>query len=174
MILLSLPFISPIPVPGLSNIVGIVIMFLAIQLALKHQPRLPKILGEKRFPAPKIQKVIRATTKLLRFLEKLAYPRCSTLLSLSSIRWINAVAFFVMGVLLALPIPPVVPFSNSLPSWGIILIALATMERDGVMIWIGYAAAIGAFAYLALIAGVSVTSFEQISRFVQTLFHTGL
>jgi hypothetical protein len=165
MILLCLPFISPIPVPGLSNIVGIIIVVFAAKLALKLPPSLPHILGEKEFSANRSEKILSWTEKILHGLEKIGRPRYVNLFSLSTIRWASALAFLLMGILLALPLPPIVPFSNSLPSWGIILLALASMERDGLVIWVGYAVSLGAFVYLALIAGGLLGSLERILRF---------
>jgi len=166
MILLCLPFISPVPVPGLSNIVGIIIVVLAVKLALKLPPRLPRILGEKEFSSKNSPKILSWTEKILHSLEKIGRPRYTNVFALSAVHWMNSLTFLLMGTLLALPLPPVVPFSNSLPSWGIILLALATMERDGIMIWVGYAVSLGAFVYLALIAGVFLASVERILTFI--------
>jgi len=166
MILLCLPFISPIPVPGLSNIVGAIIVVLAVKLALKLPPRLPRLLGEKEFSPNRSPKILSWTEKILHSLEKIGRPRYANLFAMSPIRWMSALAFLLMGVLLALPLPPIIPFSNSLPSWGIILLALATMERDGIIIWVGYAVSLGAFVYLALIAGGLLGSLERILRFL--------
>jgi len=166
MILLCLPFISPVPVPGLSNIVGIIIVVLAVKLALKLPPRLPRILGEKEFSSKNSPKILSWTEKILHSLEKIGRPRYTNVFALSAVHWMNSLTFLLMGILLALPLPPVVPFSNSLPSWGIILLALATMERDGIMIWVGYAVSLGAFVYLALIAGVFLASVERILTFI--------
>ena len=69
MILLCLPFISPIPVPGLSNIVGDSIF--AVKLALKLPPRLPRILGEKEFSPHTSPKILSWTEKFLHSLEKI-------------------------------------------------------------------------------------------------------
>ena len=155
----------PIPLPGLSNIVGIIIVVFAAKLALKLPPSLPHILGEKEFSANRSEKILSWTEKILHGLEKIGRPRYVNLFSLSTIRWASALAFLLMGILLALPLPPIVPFSNSLPSWGIILLALASMERDGLVIWVGYAVSLGAFVYLALGAGGLLGSLERILRF---------
>jgi len=166
MILLCLPFISPIPVPGLSNIVGVIIVVLAVKLALKLPPGLPRTLGERKFSPNRNPKILSWTKKMLRSLERIGRPRYANIFSVSAIRWTSALAFLLMGLLLALPLPPIIPFSNSLPSWGIILLALATMEQDGIVIWVGYAVSLGAFVYLALIAGVFLGSLERILTFV--------
>jgi len=166
MILLCLPFISPVPVPGLSNVVGVIIVVLAVKLALKLSPGLPRILGDRKFSPNRSPKIFAWTEKILLNLEKIGRPRYAKLFSSSVIRWMSALAFLLMGMLLALPLPPIIPFSNSLPSWGIILLALATMERDGIMIWVGYAVSLGAFVYLALIAGVFLGSVERLLTFV--------
>lgn len=161
MILLCLPFVSPVPVPGLSNIVGIIICILAIKLLRQHPPQLPRCFGERKLSLKTTQRFIAVTAKFVRCLEKLVKPRYMQLVSCKAIRWSTSIALFILGILLALPIPPVVPFSNSLPSWGIILLAFATMEKDGMMIWVGYVLAVTAFIYVGLITGVVISSLER-------------
>src|SRR5436190_19984288 len=100
MILLCLPFISPIPVPGLSNIVGIIIVVLAIKLALNLPSTLPRILGERKFSPNRSPKILSWTEKILRSLEKIGRPRYANIFSLSALRWMNALAFLLMGALL--------------------------------------------------------------------------
>ena len=51
---------------------------------------------------------------------------------------INALVLAFLAVLLALPIPPVIPLTNTLPAYGILLVALSMMEEDGALIWVGY------------------------------------
>jgi hypothetical protein len=59
-----------------------------------------------------------------------------------------------MGVLLALPLP--IPFSNSIPAWGIVFSCLSVIESNGLFILLSYAFLIanvfffGALVYVAL------------------------
>lgn len=154
MILLSLPFLTPIPLPGFSNVVGPVISLLAFRLAFRLPPRLPKCIGTRQISRHRLHAFIAAGAWILQKLERLARPRFSGWLEWRAIRFFNALLLVLMGLLLALPIPPVLPFTNSLPCWAIIITALAMMEADGVLIFLGYAIGLGTLIYLTLFAGV--------------------
>jgi hypothetical protein len=68
----------------------------------------------------------------------------------------NALVFGVMALLLALPIPPIMPFSNAFPAYAIILLSAALMEEDGATIWIAYGACVGTLVYFGLFLGVII------------------
>ena len=65
-------------------------------------------------------------------------------------RFVNALLMCFMGLLLALPFPPLPPLTNTLPCYCIILLAASMMEEDGVMIWFAYLLSLGTVVYLAL------------------------
>jgi len=162
MILLSVPFCTPIPLPGLSTVVGAVIMLLAIRLALGLPPHLPRFMGEKPLPPGLKRTVLGGSVKMLRWIERFARPRKTQWLGWPAARVGNAVLLMGMAALLALPIPPVIPFSNFLPGVAIFLVAVSMMEEDGLMIWVGYAASIIAVVYLGLGAGIIVTAITKL------------
>lgn len=161
MVLLSLPFVIPVSIPGLSNVLGLIILILAVRLALELPPRLPKFIGAHTLPPWLQEKMLRGSVKLLRLIEKGVRPRRTDWLTWRAARSGNALLLAFMALLLALPIPPLIPFTNSLPAYAIILTAVSMMEEDGVMIWIGYAAAVLAVAYFALMGGVIWTIFHK-------------
>ena len=90
--------------------------------------------------------------KFLRFVEKLIKPRKTRWLAAPWAVSANALLMTYLGCLLALPFPPLPPFTNSLPAYSLILVAVSTMEEDGVMIWVGYAATIATTIYLFFVA----------------------
>ncbi|PYK99282.1 MAG: exopolysaccharide biosynthesis protein [Verrucomicrobia bacterium] len=169
MILLSLPFISPIPLPGLSNVVGLVIVILAIQIARGRTPRLPRFIGERAVSHERMEAVLRASGKFLEAIEKLIKPRFGHWLNSRAARRGNALLLTLLGLLLALPVPPVLPFTNSLPAWGIIVIAISLIEKDGISIWIGYAIAPGTLLYLVFFAGLLAVGLDRALHFFQSL-----
>src|SRR6267378_3030381 len=64
-VVLSLPFVIPVSIPGFSIAFGAVITFLALRMALGLPPHLPKSLGERSF-SPAIQKkLLTGSVKLL-------------------------------------------------------------------------------------------------------------
>ncbi len=150
-ILLGLPFVAWVSVPGMSTVLGPMIGVLALRLALGQPPRLPARLGDREIP-PRVRQAIEGGgLKFLRFLEKGVRPRRTTWLTWPVPRLVNALLILFMAVLLALPLPSP-PFfgSNTLPSYAIILLAVSMMEEDGVMIWVGYAATAVATAYFVI------------------------
>lgn len=147
-ILLSLPFVAWVSVPGMSTVLGPIIGLLALRLALGKPPRLPARLGDRPL-SPKLRHAIEGGgLKFLRFLERGVRPRRTAWLTWPVPRLANALLIACMALLLALPLPSP-PFfgSNALPCYAIILLALSMMEEDGVLIWLGYAAALAATGY---------------------------
>ena len=71
-----------------------------------------------------------------------------------SSQFANGLLMAFMGLLLALPFPPLPPLTNALPCYSIILLAASMMEEDGVTIWIAYAVSLGTAVYLVAIIGV--------------------
>ena len=69
--------------------------------------------------------------------------------------------------LLALPLP--IPFTNSLPTLTVIVMAASMMEADGVTVFVGYALALATLAYFALSAGTITAALVK----VLDLIHQG-
>ncbi|MEY2409444.1 MAG: hypothetical protein QOF48_2114 [Verrucomicrobiota bacterium] len=151
-ILLSLPFIVPVSIPGVSTILGLTIATLTLRLALGKSARLPRFMGGRKLSPAFREKILGGSVKFLRFIEKGVKPRRTRWLAS---RWAisaNALLMTFMGLLLALPFPPFPPLTNALPCYALILIAVSTMEEDGLMIWAGYAMSVGTTIYLFLVA----------------------
>src|SRR5262245_16367871 len=64
-ILLSLPFIVPVSIPGVSTVLGLTIALLSFKLAFGAQPRLPKFMGDRRLSSQTQTKVLRGSVKFL-------------------------------------------------------------------------------------------------------------
>ena len=64
-ILLALPFITPIPLPGLSTPFGLAIAFIALRLALGQRPWLPMKLQRKQLPAGFFDRVFAVAGKVI-------------------------------------------------------------------------------------------------------------
>jgi hypothetical protein len=135
-LLLTLPFITPIPVPGLSTPFGLAIALIALRLSLGQRPLLPKKFQRKELPAGFIGKVFTVAEKILRFLEKFLRPRLTFLTDTPLLRQLHAVLMLLAALALLLPLP--IPFTNSFPAWAILLLAAGLLERDGVFILAGY------------------------------------
>ncbi len=168
-ILLSLPFIVPVSIPGVSTLLGLIIAVLSIRLALGLPPRLPKFMGERPLPPGMKRRLAGGGVKFLRMVEKMVRPRRTYWMTRRGARTGNSLLMALMACLLALPFPPLPPLTNSMPCYALILLAAAMMEDDGVLIWIAYAVALGAVAYLGFIVAalekVVVKTYETLKQF---------
>jgi len=135
-LLLALPFITPIPIPGLSTPFGLAIALIALRLAIGQRPWLPKKLQRKELPAGFIAKVFRVAEKILLFLEKFLRPRLTFLTDTPLLRQLHAVLMLAAALALLLPLP--IPFTNTFPAWTILLLAAGLLERDGGFVLAGY------------------------------------
>ena len=169
MILLCVPFVIPVSPPGLSTVLGSIVALLSLGVAVGAQPRLPRFVGERPLPAGMRQKLLGGGVKFLRFIERWVRPRRTSWLGWRVARCGNALLIAFMAFLLALPLPsPPFFFTNSFPSYAIILLAVSMMEEDGIMIWCGYAAALATTVFFGLIAGAIC---EILSQHADTIRH---
>lgn len=156
LVFLCLPFTTPIPLPGVSTVFGIVIGWIALAGSGTRGFRLPGWLGRRQISAGRLQLVLRASRRLVGWIEKVVRPRRSQWLAGAVSRRAHGLLLAFLASLLLLPLP--VPFTNSLPGYGIILTSTCLMERDGRMIFVAYLVSLLATAYVlaALIGGAEL------------------
>lgn len=150
LLLLALPFCTPIPLPGLSTPLGLIIGIVGVRLVLGQKPWLPQRLLDTRLPPKVFAKVFAVTQRLITWFERLLRPRMLWLTATPLLRQLHAIPIVICAVLLLLPLP--IPFSNTVPAWGIMLIAGGLLERDGAFILAGHIAAALAIAFFTVIA----------------------
>lgn len=147
--LLALPFVTPIPLPGLSTVFGAAIALISLRLVLGEQPWLPPALLKRSLPAGFFDKVLAVAGGLVRAMEKVLRPRWAVFAETPLLRRLHALLLFVAAVVLLLPLP--IPFTNAPPAWVILLVAGGLMERDGVALaaaYLGAALSVGFFVLL--------------------------
>jgi len=135
-ILLVLPFLLPLPLPGLSTPFGLAIILICLRLALGQRPWLPMSIQRRELPAGFIPRVLNLAAKIIGGLERVLRPRWLVLTEHALIRQLHAIVMVAAASILLLPLP--IPFSNSLPGWSILLLAGGLLERDGWAILFGY------------------------------------
>lgn len=150
-ILLCLPFMAPFALPGVSNVFGVVIAILAWRIFQGQPARLPRRLGERPIDGRILAKVVRGSIRVVHWIEKATRPRARTWVTGTTARRVNALVLIYGGIVLAAPIPPIIPLSNLTPSIGLILVAVGMMEEDGVALWMGYFATLAATVYIGFL-----------------------
>lgn len=135
LLVLSLPFCTPIPLPGVSTPFGFIIALIGFRLSLRQKPWLPRSILERELPAGFFPRLLAAARKVLQLLELGLRPRLTWLLDTAWLHHLYGAMIMVAGILLLLPLP--VPLSNTVPALTIVLLAGALLERDGVAVLAG-------------------------------------
>jgi hypothetical protein len=149
MVVLALPFVQPIPIPGVSIVLGLILMSLGLKVVLGEKGRLPKFLAKREIPERRLEDVLRKILPTIKRIEKLFKPRWHFFFQVPAKRLIGL--FIILGGLaLSMPLPPVIPLSNSIPAWSILCLSLGLMERDGLLVCLGFLAGIGTWVYFWL------------------------
>ncbi|MDB6151750.1 MAG: Exopolysaccharide synthesis, ExoD [Chthoniobacteraceae bacterium] len=150
LVLIALPFLTPIPLPGFSVPFGLVVAVIGARMALGQRPWLPKKLLSRELPPGFLLKVLTATGRVLKILERFLRPRLVFLHEQVLYRRLAGALISLSGLYLVLPLP--VPFSNGLPAWTVLLLSAAALERDGLCFIAGCAMFMVATAFFVLLA----------------------
>jgi len=133
--LLALPFLLPIPLPGLTGPAGITISLLAVQLMLgRHRPWLPKRIAQYSLPQEFAQKVLVKAKTIVRVIERLCRPRFLVWATNPYVWRINGFVLLWLTLLMILPVPG----TNSLAAIGILSLSVSMLETDGILMCFAY------------------------------------
>ena len=158
---LCLPYMQPIPIPGLSTPFGILMALIAIYLFLQRPPWLPKRFENLFISAKIVIKVSEMAERVWRKVSLIIKERWAFFHDNFVFKFLNLLVFVVNALLLALPLP--IPFSNTLPAIAILLCAMGHTEKDGLFIGLSYLMSAACFAFFSAIvfgAGYSVMAFS--------------
>lgn len=146
---MCLPFIQPIPLPGLSMVFGGAIIVLGARLTLGGAGGLPAFVRTREIDATTLSRLVQGARKISSYVERFFRPRLGVMLS-PPLGNIVGISIMASGLALSLPLPPVILFSNALPAWSIICSCLGYLERDGVAIAVGHLLCIASWCYFAI------------------------
>jgi hypothetical protein len=163
-ILLALPFVTPVPLPGLSTPFGLIIAIIGVRLAMGAKPWLPARLLNTRLPPTVFGKVLALTRKIVLGFERLLRPRMLWVTGSARLLQAHAVPIVICASLLLLPLP--IPLSNIFPAAAILLIAGGLLERDGGFILAGYIATLVTIAFFVAIAVFGVGAVDFLWRWL--------
>ncbi|HEY5777195.1 MAG TPA: exopolysaccharide biosynthesis protein [Terrimicrobiaceae bacterium] len=149
-ILLCLPFLAPVTVPGISIPFGLAIALCGLRIAFGHRPWLPAFILNRRISYSVLERMVHFGCVIYEKIEKVVRPRLGFLLAGPGMGMMIGLAIAISGLFLSLPIPPPFPLTNTIPGFAIIFLSLGLMERDGGLILCGYA--------LTSIAAIYVTA----------------
>jgi hypothetical protein len=160
MFLFAVPNSLPVNAPGVSAVLGLPLLFLALQLTLGFSvPWLPARIVHTTVTRPRFARVMNKVVPWLRRAERLSRPRWHWLATGLAERVIG-LACVILSIVLILP----VPFGNMGPALAICVLCFALMQRDGKATLAGLLT--GALA-LALAWGVILALVKAVSLLVR-------
>ena len=158
---LCVPFLLPVSIPGTSTPFAFLIVLVGIGVLLDRIPWLPARLRSRHLEQSTAVKILTRGSRLFARLEKVAHPRLSLLTHGPTLGRVNAVALIGAAILLMLPLP--LPLSNTIPAYSVVFLAAGTVERDGVLIAVGYVLELLALVYFGAVAVFGVNGLERLA-----------
>jgi len=150
-IILTIPFLLPVSIPGVSTVFGLVIILIGISVTLNRTLWLPNKLLHYQVNSAQLIGVLEKGVQFFTKLERWVRARLSYLTGSAAMNRFNGLALTVGGVLLIFPLS-FIPFSNTLPALAIMLLALGLLQRDGYCILAGYVALVATILYFGGLA----------------------
>jgi hypothetical protein len=152
---LTLPFLVPVSIPGVSTAFGAIILLIGISLILDRQPWFPNRFMTHVFPTDKIRACLSQGLIWVERLEKISHRRISILCHGHLMSKFNGMVVLISSILLMAPLA-FIPFSNTFPALAILLLSIGILQHDGIFILLGYLFLIVTSFYFALIALMGV------------------
>ena len=159
---LTIPFLLPVSIPGTSTPFGLLIALNAVGLAMHKPPWLPNRLMNRHIATHQLVPMLAKGVQLFARLERLIRPRLLPLTHGATIGRLNVMLLGFSGLLLTAPLP--LPFSNTLPAYGVLLLAMGSLERDGYAVLAGYVMVLltlGYFATVGVLGGMGATALSS-------------
>lgn len=150
LLLFAAPMALPLPVPpGINVALASPLLLLTGQQVLgAHTIWLPEKIRKRTFSVPKLSQLIDGLVPWMKRLEIIVKPRLGFLSQDGASRFFGALGF-IMALSVCIP----VPLTNTVPSFGIALMSVGFIMRDGLAVLAG--ALIGT-AWVLMLAGAVV------------------
>jgi hypothetical protein len=138
-----MPFLQPLPLGGLSTVLGPFVALQGIQLARRRKElSLPSWIARRRLEERTLHLLLGAARRFFALAEKVARPRWR---ALARGERAAGAGIALAGALLALPFP--IPLSNVICAGPAVLLALSVLEEDGLLALLGWAGLLLALAF---------------------------
>ncbi len=153
-VFLSLVFLVPVSIPGVSTVFGTGILLIGITRLFSRKLWLPDVIAKRKLSSEKLGEGFKRALIWFHRLEKISRPhRLSGLTSEGLMTVLSNLSFILAAVLLMAPFG-FIPFSNTLPALALIFLSVGMIQRDGGFILLGNLSNVATIVYFGfLIAG---------------------
>jgi hypothetical protein len=152
LLLCALPEALPLPVAGISAVIGIPLLLVSSQLTLGFRhPWLPGQVLERPIKRQHFEKLMHQAIRHVRKIERVLKPRWPFFTHPAFERCIGLL-LMILSIIIALPIP----FGNMVPAIAVVFICLGMIEKDGLVLALS---ALASCVILALAIAALLTFF---------------
>ena len=152
-ILLTLVFLIPVSIPGVSTVFGAAILLVGISRLIGRPLWLPAKLKNRALPADKLRPGLMRGMAWVQRLEKISRPhRLRIFVDGRLQNLFNNLAFILAALLLMAPFG-FIPFSNTLPGLALLFYSVGLIQRDGGAMLLGHLANIATLIFLGFLVG---------------------
>lgn len=167
--ILMVPFLIPVSVPGVSTVFSSVVMFTGVGIMLDRRgPWLPKKLMDRTIGTGKLIPALERGSRLFAKLDRMCRPRMLPLARGRAIMRINGAVLLAGGILLIFPLGGV-PLSNTLPALVVLFVAAGITQSDGLFVLIGYGWLLVSVAYFIILAVLVIRAGKGITEYFTIL-----
>ncbi|WP_394004446.1 exopolysaccharide biosynthesis protein [Luteimonas sp. WGS1318] len=164
-ILLTLVFLIPVSIPGVSTVFGAVIVLIGVARMRGRPLWLPGAVRRRRVPAGRLRGALDVGLTWVRRLERITRPgRLAAMSDGRGVGLFNDAALILGAILLMAPFG-FIPFSNTVPGIALMCLAIGLLQRDGLTVLLGHLMNVLTIVYFAiLIGGGGLALRELVSR----------
>lgn len=161
-ILLTLVFLIPVSIPGVSTVFGAAILLVGLSRLSGRPLWIPARLKQRQLPAERVRAGLSSGLVWVHRLERISRPhRLGRIADGRGMHLLNNLAFISAALLLMAPFG-FVPFSNTLPALALLFYAVGLIQRDGLAILIGHVAQIATVIYFGVLIGAGGLALGQL------------
>ncbi|MBX3181776.1 MAG: exopolysaccharide biosynthesis protein [Polyangiaceae bacterium] len=151
--MMTLVFLIPVSIPGVSTVFGAGILMIGVSRALNRPIWLPKRVMNRPLSVEKLRPGLERGLKWTRRLERISRAgRLTRLVDGRAATLSGDLALILGAVLLMMPFG-LIPFSNTLPGIALLFLATGMMQRDGGAVLLGHAMNIATIVYFSVLIG---------------------
>lgn len=160
-VLLAAPSALPIPTGGLTDVLNVIALLIAVQLVIgRDEPWLPDRFADRELKSLRSEKTRSRVLGTINRVQKVARPRFARTLHSPPGR----IGFGLIIILLTLAAIVAPPFSglDTLPALGVVLISLGMLFGDALIVGVGIAVGAGGIGLMVALASSITSAFGAI------------
>ena len=152
-ILLTLVFLVPVSIPGVSTVFGGGILLIGASRLARRPLWVPERIARRRVSSHRLRGSLMKGLVWLRRLERLSRPGRLPALSSRGVSMVMTDLAIVLAAALLMAPFGLIPLSNTIPAIALLFFAVGVLHQDGLCIVLGHCANVMTIIYFGILIG---------------------